>query len=64
MEQQAHRIVCSAVEDIAASKAGPKWTPSAKLALTKLVLGQIDALAQDLEAFSRYPTAVLTHPQN
>lgn len=54
MEEQVHRIVCSAVEDICGSSSGPKWTPAAKLALTKLILNQIDTLALDLEAFSKY----------
>jgi hypothetical protein len=65
MEQQVHRIVCSAVEQIASSsgldgsKPFPKWTPSAKLALTKLVLNQLDTLVLDLEAFSKYESTLL-----
>lgn len=59
MEQQVHRIVCSAVEQIDGTAFSdgtpvPKWTPSAKLALTKLVLIQLDTLVLDLEAFSKY----------
>lgn len=64
MEQQVHRLACAKIEELASPESRgafgmgdaplPAWTPTAKVALTKLVLTQMDALARDLEAFARY----------
>lgn len=54
-QQQVHRVVTAVIEHFKANDdVKIEWTPTAKLALTKLLMVQASTLGSDIEAFAKY----------
>lgn len=53
-QQQVHRMVTAVIEHFKANEDTKlEWTPTAKLALTKLLMVQASTLGLDIEAFAK-----------